>query len=205
MAFADCAWTWCTTTLMRTSRLGGILLLSSTVFCATPSLAAPLFDTPVYDPGAKSYFELVDASHMVKGYGSNEGPTWAQANQFATRRMYKGVYGRLATVDSVDTHYFLERTFQPNYQTWIGLRLWCTRHVLQWAGGQTLKPGTFQAWDKRWNQDIYTCSGAGTSAAGMQVYAPVAYTSISDGFRWIAKGSGKRYYYFFVQYPTGHP
>lgn len=167
--------------------------------------AAALVNKPVYDRGSKSYFELVDASDMIKGYGANEGPTWSQANDLAREREYKGVHGRLAVVQSVETHFFLERTFEPDSESWIGLRLWCTRRTLQWSDGQDLKPGSFAAWDKNWNQDVYTCSGAGSSSAGMMIYAPIAYTRVSYGFRWIAKGSGKRFHYFFVEYPTGHP
>lgn len=182
----------------------GALLLFAVLTC-TESLSAQLLNTPVYDPGSKSYFELVDGRNMIKGYGSSEGPNWEEALKLARARAYKGVNGRLAVVQSIETHFFLERTFQPEWQSWIGLRLWCTRHVLQWSDGQVWKPGAFQAWDSQWSHDTYTCNSAGQSPTGMKVYAPISYTPISEGFRWVAMGIQKRFYSFFVQYPTGHP
>lgn len=179
----------------------GALLFFTAVMCSA-SLAEQLLNTPVYDPGSKSYFELVDGLHM-KGCTEtecNEGPNWGQADQLARARAYKGVNGRLAVVQSIETHFFLERTFQPQWQSWIGLRLLCGRRVLQWSDGQIQKPSSFQAWDKQWSHDPYTCDGA-----AQQVYAGVAYTPVADGFRWFAMGIQKRFYSYFVQYPTGRP
>lgn len=188
----------------RQVRFAGVLLVSVAVMCKA-SLAASLLNTPVYDPSSKSYFELVDGSHMIKGYGSNEGPKWDEAFNFAKARVYKGVNGRLAIVESAQTHFFLQQTFHPDSPSWIGLRLWCARRILVWSDRQNLKPAAFQAWDAHWSHDPYTCNGAGPSASGLKIFAPVAYSSIADGFRWIAVGASKRFYYFFVQYPTGHP
>lgn len=177
----------------------GALVLFSAVTCRA-SLSEQLLNTPVYDPGSKSYFELVNGLNLqnCKGNACNEGPNWNEADKLANARAYKGVNGRLATVQSIETHFFLERTFQPKWDSWIGLRLWCGRHVLQWSDGQNLKPGSFQAWDKQWSHDSFTCTEASQ-------FAPIAYSSISEGFRWFAMGHKKRYYSFFVQYPTGHP
>ena len=157
-----------------------------------------LLNTPVYDPNAKSYFEMVDGSHgMVQGPVGHEGPNWREAYQLSQRRNFKGSPGRLAIVTSLETHEFLLRTFRPKTQVWIGLRYWCSTRKLQWSDGEMVKPGSFQAWAKEWKQDVYACSSDGAGE-----FMPVAYSPLPT-FAWIGKGWAKRFYYFFVEYPTG--
>lgn len=159
-----------------------------------------LLDTPVYDPISKSYFEMVDGSHgMVKGPLAHEGPNWTDAYRLAQGRVFKGVHGRLAVVKSLETHEFLMRTFRPETYVWIGLRYWCTQRKLQWSDGTIAAAGSFQAWDKVWRQDVYACASGG----GDKEFMPVAYSPLPK-FDWIGKGIQKRYYYFFVEYPTGN-
>jgi hypothetical protein len=175
------------------------LLVCAAISAATNChAAADLLDTPVYDPVSKSYFEMVDGLKIYKGYMAHEGPNWAQAHDLARGRAYGGVQGRLATVSSVTTHEFLEQTFKPSNYVWIGLRYFCGAQKLQWDNGEALARGSFQAWDSNWRQDPYACNGP------IQTYMPVAYSPL-PGFRWVGKGIEKRYYYFFVEYPTGHP
>lgn len=158
-----------------------------------------LLDTPIYDPYAKSYFEMVDGSHgLVQGPLSHEGPNWAEANRLAQRRAFKGVRGRLAIVRSWQTHLFLLNTFRPKTYVWIGLRYSCRERKLHWADGSTMEAGSFQAWDKVWRQDVYACASTQDPAE----YMPVAYAPLPT-FDWIGKGINKRFYYFFVEYPTG--
>ena len=154
---------------------------------------------PVYDAESKSYFEMVDGRNLQKNV-YDEGPTWPEALTLAKQRSYKGVAGRLAIVKDLATHDFLERTFQPGSYVWIGLRYWCAAHKLQWSDGETPAPNAFGAWDKNWRQDVYACAG---NTPGD--FMPIAYSPIEAGFRWIGKGSGKRYYFYFVEYPAGHP
>jgi hypothetical protein len=167
-------------------------------FAIIPAHAAELLDTPVYDPASKSYFEMVDGLKIYKGYMANEGPNWEQANEFARARVFGGARGRLAIIASLATHAFLESTFKPGTYVWTGLRYFCASRKLEWSDGQSFVPGAFQAWDARWNQDVYGCQGP------KQVYMPIAYSPLPN-FRWVGKGIEKRYYYFFVEYPTGHP
>src|SRR3546814_4356217 len=66
-----------------------------------PSLAAdlPLPRTPIYDSHSQSYFQL---------FGDNVHPgNWEAARIRAAQKFYKGVQGRLAVVDSAETHAFL--------------------------------------------------------------------------------------------------
>lgn len=164
-------------------------------------LARPLHAEPVYDPSAKSYFDLVD-SRDLKANPNDDGRPWLTASALAKARVYKGVHGRLAIVKTVATHDFLERTFHPNNYTWIGLRYWCATRKLELSDGEVVTHLSFAAWDKNWNQDIYACH---TSYPPGPDYMPIAYSPIQDGFRWIGKGRNKHYWYYLVEYPTGHP
>jgi hypothetical protein len=166
-----------------------------------------LLDTPMYDPVSKSYYEMVDGAHgMVKGTGvDTEGPNWREAVGFASTRVYKGVHGRLATVSDLETHEFLERTFQPKTLVWIGLRYLCTGQ-LEEVTGKMRTQGSFMIWARDWRRTAFGCqkdTATGRPLPGS--YMPVAYTAVTDGFQWIAQGTNKRFYYFFVEYPTGRP
>jgi hypothetical protein len=170
---------------------------------AQPLCAAELLNTPVYNPVTKSYFEMVDGAHgLTKGYNAFEGPTWRQANEMAQERVYKGARGRLAIIRDSATHQFLASTFHPETEVWVGLRYWCTLHQAQWSDGQNLKTGDFQIWDKVWRADPYACN-TGTNDPNSE-YAGIAYKPLPD-FHWIGVGTAKRFYDFFVEYPTGEP
>lgn len=189
--------------IAKTRILLAVLLL---LFVASPAVAQtlkPVYDTPVYDAEAKRYFELVNARAPAgTPYPRAEGLNWGEANKAARAQVYKGVRGQLAIVDTVGIHFFLLETFHPDVETWIGLRYWCSNHTLQWVDGTFLKPGSFAAWDRNWNQDIYSCKSA---AMGNQPqYMPVAYSKMPN-FTWIGKGWFKRYYLYFVEFPTGKP
>jgi len=176
-------------------------ILPLMMFGSMHAAADELLNSRVYDPASKSYFEMVDGSKgLVKGYNGNEGPTWAQAYALAREREFKGARGRLAIIKDRATSEFLARTFQPKTYVWIGLRYWCNQRKLQWSDGEAWTPGSFQIWDKVWRQDVYACP----KGAGPAEYMPVAYSPLPE-FHWIGKGINKRYYYFFVQYPTGGP
>jgi hypothetical protein len=183
---------------MKRTYWRGIALAMLTVAFSRSVQAAP-----VYDPDSKSYFEMVDGREdkQAAGMARGQGPDWAEAFLWAKEREYKGAKGRLAIVKNIATHEFLERTFAPGSDVWIGLRYWCQVRKLQWSDGEMVSPGTFQAWAVNWRQDIYACNSGG----GPTDYMPIAYNPIADGFRWIGKGKGKRYYFYFVEYPTGHP
>ncbi len=158
--------------------------------------AAPnqVIGVPVYDPGSKRYFALM---HIDSGPYSG---VWDNVAQAARRQSYKGVRGRLAIVDSIDVHEFLLRTFRPSHYQyiWIGLRYLCRAKKLEWSDGRIFQPGSFQAWDRTWKQDIYFCAETNDP----NDWGPVAY---SPQFRWIAKGRHKGYDWYFVEFPTGKP
>src|SRR4051812_26537568 len=98
------------------------MLLSAPLWAAEGSLPT----APIYNPSSKSYFQL---------FNDNENPgNWEAAQMRAESKTYKGVRGRLAVIDSAETHDFILRKFdltKRNVAVWIGLRYWCTVHLLQ--------------------------------------------------------------------------
>jgi Lectin C-type domain len=194
-------------------RLSIVMLLASVMVLAgarlaTPQIRAlpPIFDTPIYDPEAKRYFELVNATPPPgTPYPRNEGFDWDGAAADAAKHTFKGVQGRLAVIDAIEVHEFLLRNFRPDSEAWIGLRYWCTRHKLEWSNGQFMDPGAFNAWAEEWNRDMFTCkSGVNATNPNAEQFAPIAYSHVPE-FRWIGKGWSKRYLYYFVEFPTGKP
>ena len=177
------------------------------VAMCTSVQAAELLNTPVYDPASKSYFEMVDGSHgLVKGPVAHEGPNWLEAYELARQRVYKGVNGRLAIVSDIDTHEFLAKTFQPNTFVWIGLRYLCAKRLLQESTGKLIGRLSFAPWAANWRGGNWICEiDPATKRPAASDFMPVAYSPISQGFRWTGIGRHKRYYYFFVEYPTGKP
>lgn len=181
------------------------LAITCLIFCSASQAQAPagaLIDTPVYDPQAGRYFALISAPPDP---GQYQGATWISAGQHARQHNYKGVAGRLAIVDSIEVHEFLLRTFRPqSFQNiWIGLRYMCGLRKAEWSDGTELKPGGFQAWDKRWNQDpTAACVKSADANVNLRDWAPVAY---SPEHTWIVKGQKKVYQWYFIEYPTGHP
>jgi len=178
--------------------IGTVRIASAeTQLSARPPEAPPgqLINTPVYDPVSKRYFALMHVDSKIEWDSQYD-----KVDQHARTLSYKGVRGRLAIVDSAEVHEFLLRTFKPNhYQPiWIGLKYLCKAKQLEWSDGRLWKPGSFQDWDSAgWNQDVFTCH----DAADPNDWAPVAYSPEMHG--WIAKGRGKGYYWYFVEYPTG--
>lgn len=167
--------------------------------------AEPLYDKPVYDPASKSYFELVLIRTTQYSYGGHPEVRWEQADGLARARVYNGVHGRLAVIRNLETHEFLELTFQPVFNAWIGLRYWCSNRTLQFTDGTLWTRSMFGVWDAKWDQSAVKDPCGEYHTNRKPQYMPVAYNSIKDGFRWIAKEWHKAYYCYFVEYPTGHP
>ena len=188
---------------LRMAIFFGLLVLTASGRSAHAQ--APYYDIPVYDAEAKRYFMLVNARLPGSVYPRNEGLTWELADREARARVYKGVHGRLAVVDSLEVHEFLLRTFHADVPGWIGLRYLCRTHRLLRADGSFMSASSFKAWDQEWKQDDGGCQGkldAQQTVFGEQ-YMPIAYST--PKFDWMAKGWQKRYLIYFVEFPTGHP
>ena len=155
---------------------------------------------PVYNPQTKSYFELRNDL-----FGNNHG--WTNAKQAAEKLQFKGVRGRLAVVDSLQTHQFLVKNFNLEAETWIGLRFWCKYKKLQWVNGKIHPRDAFNHWDPRWyryygssDPNLQFCRTSGTIESG---YMPVYYLPAEKGYRWQAVGSAKGFRHYLVEFPTG--
>lgn len=176
------------------------ILLFCSFYCA-PLLAVelPLPQTPDYNPASKSYFQL---------FSDNSYPGhWMAARQRAGMKAYKGVRGRLAVVDSKETHDFLLQTFKltkRRVSVWIGLRYWCSARMLQWEDGRPFEPTEptrFRLWHADWSRsDEDACN---MSKSGKVGFAPVYYRTIGGITRWQAVGAAKYFSYYLVEFPTG--
>ena len=113
--------------------------------------AAELGDPPIYNPASKSYFQIVD-----------KRSNWSMAYDAARTQTYKGVRGHLAIVDSVETHQFIAENFDfDGKAVWIGLRYFCSYHMLMWNNQRAYSPtdaGHFQAWHPQWHRHKTFCS-----------------------------------------------
>ena len=164
----------------------------------------PVYETPIYNAEAKSYFELVPIKASDRWLSQRREPEvrWAVAESLAAQRTYKGVKGRLAVVHDLAVHQFLIEKFRPREPAWIGAAYYCKERELKWSVGHSQHRGEFQAWDRQWDQS----GPAGcVHSRGEGNYMPIAYTGAPDGFRWVAKGAKKEYTAYFVEYPTGKP
>jgi len=152
---------------------------------------------PIYDPASKSYFQLFDDN--LKGH-------WVEAKALAATKFYKGVRGRLAVVDNAQTNEFILAHFDFNRgdaSVWIGLRYWCSAHMLQWEGSLAYSPSDanhFKLWHSSWSRDDYDpCAMDASKRSG---YAPVYYRNIGGTVRWQAVGAGKGFREYLVEYVT---
>ena len=161
----------------------------------------PYPSTPIYNPSSKSYFQLFD---------DNKRPgNWEAARTRAEMKSFKGVKGRLAVVDSAETHDFIVRKFDLNdrkWSVWIGLRYWCKTHMLQWESGlpySPSEPGRFKIWHGEWSRNSENdCRFTASQAKG---FTPVYYRTIGSVTRWQAVGAAKYFGFYLVEFPTGKP
>lgn len=158
----------------------------------------PQQSAPVYNPSTKSYFQLFD---------DNVNPgNWEAARLRAATKVYKGVHGRLAVVDSLETHKFILKNFGLNWReasVWIGLRYWCSVRLLQWEGGLPYSPSDanqFRLWHSRWaRSDEDACGADKSKRIG---FAPVYYRNIGGTVRWQAVGAAKFFPTYLVEFVT---
>lgn len=161
--------------------------------------AEPLPLTPIYNPHSKSYFQLFD--------DNNNPGHWEAARSRASAKAYNGVRGRLAVIDSPETHEFVLRAFdldQRGVAVWIGLRYWCNARLLQWEEHRPFSPSdpeNFRIWHSQWSRsDENACTFSGSAKRG---YAPVYYRTMHGLTRWQAVGASKYFSYYLVEFPTG--
>jgi hypothetical protein len=167
--------------------------------------AEPLYNKPVYDPASKSYIEMARVGQGKYAYQGTIEMTWDAAEKAAAQSSYNGAKGRLVVVKSLATHEFLERTFQPDTYIWMGLRWSCMDHSLQFTDGSRWQNGSFQVWDTPWDQSAVADPCYMWKDFRRPTWMPIAYLPLARGFRWMATGEAKKYYGYFVEYPTGAP
>lgn len=165
--------------------------------------AAPLLETPAYNPHTKSYFVLVkvEANDTDSNIGGSEyGNFWSTAEEHAQEHVFKGVHGRLAVVRDLDTTIWVETTLRPPDEVWFGLRYLCKKRQLQWTDGSYFRSGEFQLWPVHWWQSEGT-----VCADPNQQELPVELYKDATGVHWAVRGKFKTFSYYIVEYPTGQP
>ena len=190
--------------------LGAILLLSYSAdalaagqtgagierYEARRSYGGVLFNTPIYDPATRSYFELIE---------TRGGASYGRALRAARKRTYKGVRGRLAVIRSQTTQQLINRVFRPDGEAWIGLRLFCSRRVLLWSDGQRLdKREDYVNWGPQWHyaSTYMPCKGR-DKYAGVTL-SPIRQAGYAGtGLRWFAIAPRHAVSYSIIKYPTG--
>ncbi len=161
-----------------------------------------LFNTKVYDPHSKSYFEM-KSGLMVGRY--------QDAHTYAKSQSYKGTAGRLAIIKSKETQLFINRIFRPSTETWIGLRLTCRPRSLVWNTGEVINRETdYTNWGLQWHypDKFIPCSG-GRGASGGNAYnglfAGIALIPYRGVIRWWAVAPGHGMNRALIEYPAGKP
>ena len=179
------------------SVIPGLAALGMALCLAGPgALAAGVGDPPVYNPASKSYFQLLKTT----GRHGN----WPESLEQARAQNYRGVPGRLAVIDTPETHEFVMRNFDVSHPTWIGLRYWCEFRLLEWVGLRPFSPGdpdTFRAWHPQWQRGHQLCP---PNATGPGAFVGVYYQPTSNQMAlWQAVAKGKGFGRLLVEYPTG--
>ena len=171
----------------------------------TEVLSKERFNKPIYNPDTKSYFEyyfpgtglLYDAE---KQYG------WEEASKVAATRSYHGVRGRLAVIKTPEVNKFIVQHLHPDDGTWIGLRWYCDLRTLRWVTGEFWPLDGYQNWGPVWN--VEGTSPLNKDRASCLSFLPwmgVHYWGPKGNYKWNANGSGKRFGWMIIEYPTGKP
>lgn len=123
------------------------------VLLGAPGAASAKTVGPFYNPHTKSYFALVEL-------GTMSGKSWDRAAQLASTRSYKGVHGRLAVVDDVQTHMWLQEKFKAEMDkdAWIGLRYFCNARKLMWVDGEIMDESPPGVWHPRVGTERISCA-----------------------------------------------
>ncbi len=149
----------------------------------TPSEDGTFTAGPYYNSATKSYFELV----------RTESNTWQQASMTAASHRFKGISGRLATINRPETHLFIVRNFIFPERTWIGLRFFCEDSDLVWSDGQSHKAAKFSNWNAMTRLNGVDCTDRGYIATFINANAFDWSLNILDG----------RANLLLIEYPTG--
>jgi len=177
------------------------------------SQAGP-YNKPIYNPETKTYFELFNPSVKKSGAARASATaawrfTWEEAEAFAKSRSHNGVRGRLAVVETAETHEFLARRFDLGEPAWIGLRYWCAFRKLQWVTGEIHPLTGFRRWARPWNLIGDDPRAKPRTAVCNDMrrdsYLPVHYWPTGKGFEWNANSRGQKLSTMFIEYPTGKP
>jgi len=145
------------------------------------------------EPTTGSYFQVFEF------YG-RPPHTWKHAQRMVRGYHHEGREGRLASVKSGNTHYFLLAKFPliRQRQMWIGLKAECNETAeITWSDGTALEGQSFRAWNDGTQKKISrTCRDRPSS--GMLL--PVYYDPHQLGTRWEAGTERSNLSYMLVEF-----
>jgi hypothetical protein len=172
---------------IRKVLVSSALLIAVSLAAAAPASAKTGTSAPIYNEATKSYFMLGRVP---------EGQTkWRKARAIARTMTFRGVRGRLATVNSAETMRFIRDNFEINNSVWIGGRVICRGSKLLWENGEIQKRSDYSRWHRQWNRTNIKCP--------LVDYMPMYITAESQGFYWRASGPEKGFNPILVEFPTG--
>jgi hypothetical protein len=163
------------------------------------------FNRPVYNPGTKSYFEYYFPGTGFL-YDSEKQYGWEEAEKIATTRTFHGVRGRLAVIKTAETNKFIVDHLHPEDGAWIGLKYMCDLRTLRWVTGEFWPLDAYHNWGAVWNIEGTSPKGRSRSAClGYMPWMGVHYWGSAANYKWNANGTGKRFGWMIIEYPTGKP
>ncbi|MCJ9430388.1 C-type lectin domain-containing protein [Kordiimonas marina] len=176
----------------------GMIAIVATLFqggvdATGTAIARPLGEAHE-DPSTGNYYQI------FQFYGPKPY-TWAHAKHMVHGYIYEGRVGQLASVKTLETHYFLLLQFPEmrKHKTWIGLSAQCNEQAdLEWLDGTKLEDTNFRAWAADAQRKISrTCRDHRLSG---NIY-PIYYMPDAFGVRWEMGQSNTDIEYMVVEFP----
>ncbi len=172
---------------LRRIALSSALLVAVSLAASGPATAKTGTAPPVYNEATKSYFML---GRLPEG-----STKWRKARIMARSMSFRGVQGRLASVNSAATMKFIRDNFEIKNSVWIGGRVICKGSKLLWENGKIQKKGDYSRWHRQWHRTMIKCPKVD--------YMPLYITAEQEGFYWRASGPEKGFNPILVEFRTG--
>jgi hypothetical protein len=151
--------------------------------------------------GEAHYNEHTGSYYQIFEFYGKPPHTWAHARRMVKGYLLQGREGQLATIKSVDVHYFLVLNFldMRTKPMWIGLYAECNETAeLKWVDGSLLADQSFRGFgDGELRNISRTCRSRQSSGATL----PIFYQPDEFGVRWRAGRDNSNNQYMMVEFP----
>ncbi len=148
----------------------------------------------VQDPQTGSYYQVFEF------YGKPPH-TWEHASHMVRGYLYEEREGQLASIKSLDTHYFLLLSFPKLRMVpmWIGLSVQCNESAdATWPDGSNLREQNFRAWNEGTAAKISRTCRKEKDTGNIH---PVYYQADEFGVRWELGSPKQNITYMLVEFP----